>query len=264
MFLYVFKLLKYIFVLNTIMILGILLFMLFGITHLTYGIDVYYEFISVFFFTFNLYNVVFYILNIYCKSFNNINPEHKKMYVVKNYIKSFYLACLCFTLPYYINGQYDILFIKRCAIFYFMNDLIGLLLVHKLPITTIIHHSTTTLCGLFIFLKDDNHLDIITLIVLYAIFSSLTFMVNFYLGNRVHCYNIVFKYYISLIANFIYILSCIINWLLQLYLFFGIIWTIPLYQTILYICFLYSVVKDDLILMRWLYDDQLHYKPLMV
>ena len=145
-----------------------------------------------------------------------------------------------------------------------MNDLIGLLLVHKLPITTIIHHSTTTLCGLFIFLKDDNHLDIITLIVLYAIFSSLTFMVNFYLGNRVHCYNIVFKYYISLIANFIYILSCIINWLLQLYLFFGIIWTIPLYQTILYICFLYSVVKDDLILMRWLYDDQLHYKPLMV
>jgi len=245
------------------MILGVLLFLLFGVTHLTYGIDVYYEFISVFFFTFNLYNVVFYLLNEYCKSFNNINPEHKKMYVVKNYIKSFYLACLCFTLPYYISGNYDLLFIKRCAIYYFTNDIIGLFLVKKLPTTTKIHHCTSTIGGLLILMKQDNTLDIITLLVLYAIFSSLTFLVNFYLGYRVHNNNIVNKYYISKTANIIYILSCVINWSLQVYLFFGIIWMIQLYQTILYICFLYSVVKDDLILMRWLYYDQLQYKKLL-
>ena len=245
------------------MILGVLFFLLFGVTHLTYGIDVYYEFISVFFFTFILYNVVFYLLNEYCKSFNNINPEHKKMYVVKNYIKSFYLACLCFTLPYYISGNYDLLFIKRCAIYYFTNDIIGLMLVKKLPITTKIHHCTTTIGGLLILMKSDSTLDILTLLVLYAIFSSLTFLVNFYLGYRVHNYNIVSKYYISKTANIIYILSCVINWSLQIYLFFGIIWMIQLYQIILYMCFMYSVVKDDLILMNWLYNDQIQYKKLL-
>lgn len=246
------------------MILGILLFMLFGITHLTYGIDVYYEFISVFFLTFNLYNVVFYVLNKYSKSFNKINPEHKKMYVVKNYIKSFYLACLCFTLPYYISGNYDLLFIKRCAIYYFMNDIIGLLLVDKLPPTTIVHHCTTSLCGLFILMKEDNKVDIITLIVLYAIFSSLTFLVNFYLGYRVQSVNIMIKYYLSQSANAIYMISCIINWSSQLYLFYGIIWNVPLHHTILYVFFLYSVVKDDLILMHWLYNDQIQYKKMIV
>jgi hypothetical protein len=246
------------------MILGVLLFLLFGVTHLSYGIDIYYEFLSVFFFTFNLYNVVFYLLNKYSKSFNNINPEHKKMYVVKNYIKSLYLCCLCFTLPYYISGDYDILFIKRCAIYYFVNDIIGLLLVDKLPMTTKIHHCTTTLCGLFILMKKDNKVDILILIVLYAIFSSLTFLVNFYLGYRVHSTNNNNKYYISIIANCVYIISCIINWIVQLYLFYSIIWNIPLYHTILYVCFLYSVVKDDLILMRWLYNDQIQYKKIMV
>ena len=138
------------------MILGVLLFLLFGITHLSYDINVYYEFISVYFLTYNLYNVVLYFLNKYCKSFNEIDPQHKKMYVVKNYMKSFYLACLCLTLPYYISGQYNILFIKRCCIFYIINDMIGLLLVDKLPTTTIIHHTSTSLFGLAILTKTNE------------------------------------------------------------------------------------------------------------
>jgi hypothetical protein len=178
------------------------------------------------------------------------------MYVIKNYIKSLYLALLCFTLPYYITGQYDILFIKRCCVYYVINDLIGLILVKKLPTTTIIHHSTTSICSLFIFIKKNDNLDILTLIVLYALFSSITFLVNFYLGYRVHSLNNYNKYYVSLFANYIYIISCTINWIVQLYLFYSIIWKIPFYHTILYLCFLYSVVKDDLILMKWLFNDQ--------
>jgi len=244
------------------MIIGLLLFLLFGVTHITYGIEIYNELICVFSITYILYYILYYLLNKYCSSFNNIQPEHKKMYVVKNYIKSLYLALLCFTLPNYIMGQYDILFIKRCCIYYIINDLIGLLLVSKLPTTTIIHHSTTSLFGLAILTKKNDNLDILTLTVLYAIFSSLTFLVNFYLGYRVHSSNNYIKYYISKIANCIYIISCAINWIVQLYLFYGIIWTIPLYHTILYLCFLYSVVKDDLILMKWLYNDQIQCKKL--
>ena len=244
------------------MIIGLLLFLLFGITHLTHDIDIYYEFISIFFITFNLYNVVYYLLNKYICSFNNIIPQHKKMYVVKNYIKSFYLAALCFTLPYFINGQYDIYFIKRCCIYYIINDMIGLLLVDKLPTTTIIHHTTTSLCGLMILTKKNETLDILTLIVLYAIFSSITFLVNFYLAYRVHSTNNLHKYYLSVIANNIYILSCLINWLIQLYLFYGIFLLIPIYHTIIYLAFLYSVVSDDIILIKWLYNDMYHYKKI--
>jgi hypothetical protein len=127
-----------------------------------------------------------------------------------------------------------------------------------------LHHSTTSLCGLFILMKGDNKVDIITLIVLYAIFSSLTFLVNFYLGYRVQSVNIMIKYYLSQTANAIYMISCIINWSLQLYLFYGIIWNVPLHHTILYLFFLYSVVKDDLILMRWLHNDQIQYNKMIV
>jgi hypothetical protein len=218
--------------------------------------DIYYEFIFVFFLTYIFYYSLNFILNKYVESYNKINPPHKKMYVIKNYIKSFYLAGLCFTLPYYITGQYDIYFIQRCCIYYIMNDIIGLLLVKKLPTTTIIHHLSTSLCGLCIFMKNNDNLDLITLIVLYAIFSSITFLVNFYLGFRVHSTNIIYKYYLSNIALYIYFFSCLINWTLQIYLFPSIVYIIPFWQSILYIAFIYSVVKDDIILMKWLYNDK--------
>ena len=245
------------------MIIGLLLFLLFGINHLVHDIDVYYEFLFIYIITFNLYYVVYYLLNRYISSFTNINPEHKKMYVIKNYMKSFYLASLCLTLRYFFYGEYDIYFIKRCAIYYIINDMIGLLLVDKLPTTTIIHHSTTSLCGLIILTKDNNNLDILTLIVLYGIFSSLSFSVNFYLGYRVHSTNNLHKYYLSTIANSVYIISCLINWLIQLYLFYGIFSLIPIYHTIIYLAFIYSVVSDDIILIKWLYNDMYHYKKIV-
>ena len=106
-------------------------------------------------------------------------------------------------------------------------------------------------------MKNNDNLDLVTLIVLYAIFSSITFLVNFYLGFRVHSNNIIYKYYLSKIALYIYFFSCLINWTLQIYLFFSIVYIIPFWHTILYIAFIYSVVKDDIILMKWLYNDKI-------
>ena len=214
---------KYLFIIIKIMIVGILLFLLYGVTYLSYGLEFYYEFVSLYFFTILLYNFVFYIMNTFIYSFNNINPSHKKMYVIKNYLKSFYLASLCFTLPYFIIGNYDILFIKRLSIYYTINDIVGLTIVSSLPLTTILHHITTTICCLLIQLKHDDSIDILTLVVLYGMFSSFTFSVNFYLGNRIYNKNILSKYYLSLTANIVYVISCIINWLLQIYLFISMI-----------------------------------------
>jgi hypothetical protein len=228
--------------------------------------NIYNEFTIVFCITTFAYLILEQILNLCDKSFKEINPTHKKLYVVKNFIKSFFLAGLCTKLSnfiYLFNGTVDLIFIKRCAIYYIMNDVIGLILVKKLPTTTKIHHITTSLCGLASFMKESNNLDIITLIVLYAIFSSMSFCVNFYLGFRIYSTNILAKRYLSKISFWVYLLSCIVNWILQGLLAILVIPIVPIYHTLFYIAFLYSVGKDDIILMKWLYDDHTNFKKIM-
>ena len=215
------------------------------------------EFVIVFNVTYYLYFILEYYLNKYNYEFKNINPEHKKMYVVKNFLKSLYLAVICINIPYVIhilNNNFDIYFIKRCTIYYVINDIIGLYLVKKLPTTTKIHHATSTFFSFLTLLKSDNQLDIITLIVLYAIFSSLAFCVNFYLGFRVFSNNNIIKYYLSLSSFWIYLITCLCNWSLQIYFMYKLFY-ISVYQLGIFIVFLYLVGKDDIILMKWLKND---------
>lgn len=226
------------------------------ITYISY--DIYKEFSIVFFITLFMYFIVEKLLNRFDISFNNIEPVHKKMYVIKNYIKSFFLAGLCTQLVYFLdllNGTLDLIFIKRCTIYYIMNDIIGLLLVKKLPTTTKIHHITTSLCGLATIAKQSTNMDILTLIVLYAVFSSMSFCVNFYLGFRVYSINDKLKKLLSIISFWVYITSCIICWIFQANLAYIVIPTIPIWQSLIYFAFLYSVGRDDIILMKWLKDD---------
>lgn len=212
-----------------------------------------------------LYNVLYYILDSYVPAFNRINPEHKKMYVVKNFMKSFTLACICCAMPFFadelINGTYDLYLIKRCAIYYTINDIMGLLMVKKLPTTTVIHHTTTTLCGLFTQFKNSSNLDIISLIVIYAVFSSMAFCVNFYLGYQVFSENIKRKKMLSLMSLIIYFATCIVNWSVQLYLGYQL-FNVSLTQFSLYVAFFMSVSRDDVILMKWLYNDYKKFKKI--
>jgi hypothetical protein len=228
--------------------------------------QIYDEFSIVFYFTFFMYIIVEKLLNEYSTTFKNINPEHKKSYVVKNYIKSFFLAGLCFGIPQcfeLLNGTLDLIFIKRCCIYYIMNDILGLLIVQKLPTTTKIHHLTTSSCGLAIMMKTSTHLDILTLIVLYAIFSSIAFCVNFYLGLRVYSTNIKLKKFLSITSFWIYFISCMISWVFQAFMAYIIIPNVPLWHTILYFIFLFSVGRDDIILMKWLFDDNKQFNNIL-
>ena len=105
-------------------------------------------------------------------------------------------------------------------------------------------------------MKKNNNLDIITLIVIYAIFSSMAFCVNFYLGLRVYSKNNELKRFLSKISFWIYLLCCLISWIFQIYLAKIVIPLVPIWHSLLYFCFLYSVCKDDIILMNWLYNDK--------
>jgi hypothetical protein len=229
-------------------------------------IEIYNEFTIVFCITTFGYWVLEWVLNTFVKSFREINPPHKKMYVVKNFIKSSFLAGLCFFLYKFLdllNGTLDLMFVKRCAVYYVMNDIIGLLLVKKLPTTTKIHHITTSLCGLLVAMKQSNNLDVLTLIVLYAVFSSMAFCVNFYLGFRVYSQDIQTKRHLSNASFWVYLLSCIVNWGFQACLAIGVIPNVPFYHTLIYFAFLYSVGKDDIILMKWLNDDHNNFKKIL-
>lgn len=224
---------------------------------------IFKEFTIIFFITSGLYYVVKYLMNKFSHSFNSIEPEHKKMYVIKNFIKSFFLAGLCtqlFNFTDLIIGSVDVILIKRCAVYYIMNDIIGLLLVKKLPTTTKIHHLTTTVCGILIIMMQTEKLNILTLIVLYAMFSSLAFCVNFYLGLRIYCTSTKVKRYLSNISFWVYLLSCLVNWTLQGFLALSVIPTVTIVHTLIYFAFLYSVGRDDIILMKWLYDDHKKFK----
>lgn len=208
--------------------------------------------------TFTFYNILYHVLNKYVKSFREISPEHKKMYVVKNFVKSAMLANLCYLIPTHIwkvfSGNCDLYFMKRCAIHYVINDIVGLLIVKKLPTTTKIHHITTTIFAFLTLLKTNNTIDIITLIEIYAMFSALAFCVNFYLGFRVFPSNVLIKKNLSLLSFVVYAGTCIINWLAQMYLVYQLFF-VSIWQVCIYIAFFFSVARDDVILMKWLYDD---------
>lgn len=245
--------------------------------------DIATEFIFVFIGTYHSYELLFDIMNKYIVSFRNIDPAHKKMYVIKNFVKATMLAGLCIVIVFNIsdllNGKMDINLIKRCAIYYVINDSIGLLLVDKLPSTTKIHHSITSICGLLVQFKTSNELDTLFLIITYAIFSSLAYCVNYYLGLRVFSGFENVKKIMSIMSFWVYLLSCFINWLIQLYLAvqlykgcFYSIWDkiinigvnksntpvidfFMLLQFFLYVGFFTAVAKDDIVLMKWLFND---------
>lgn len=200
------------------------------------------------------------ILNILTKypeekqKFVNTNTK-RQMYIVKNLIKSTYLFILSFlTVKIFydtLNNNIDINFIKICAIIYTINDMFGLIL-SDLPLTTIFHHSMTSLMCHVVLLKNDSELDYRILIVIYATFSSLSYIVNFYLGSRLIPPVKTWKYKsrLSYISFLVYVITSFINWFVQFYMIITLI-SVPY----LYFVFLFVVIRDDIILMQWLYKD---------
>ena len=115
-----------------------------------------------------------------------------RMYIVKNFLKSLILFYISVNLSYdllnnYLEGNYilDNRLIKSYGSLYVSNDIVALLVVGKLPFTTKIHHSITTMLLLYFFSLDINDYDNIgILILIYSLFSAYAFLVNFYLAAR--------------------------------------------------------------------------------
>ena len=202
-------------------------------------------------------------------TFNNITPPHKKWYVVANISKSFFLLCIAVSPRFWIASYQGflldnwpcLLFVKRCCILYLTTDVVALYMVPKLPTSTIIHHITTTVLVLTVSASNIKtqgsvgFLGACKMCVLYGSFSSIPYLVNAYLGLRVVYSKKWWMYELCRLSLITYLICCCLNWLTHLLWLLGY-WgktevSIPI---ILYLVMMMSMVNDDIVLIRWLFN----------
>ena len=213
------------------------------------------------------YAVLYFIL-IFNKSFASFEYS-KRMYIVKNFIKS---AALCYMaissfndlIPQFYNVC-DNELIRRHASIYVSNDIVALLVVRRLPLTTKIHHTITTILLFYSFnvdFNDETHFG--KLLIIYTMMSSYTSIVNFYLAARffrtkedsTRKYSCIKNTYIDnirKIAYYNYKYICALNWTLHINILMFKLFNNKIYFSYyFYFFFLYFIISDDLILMSWL------------
>ena len=200
-------------------------------------------------------------------NFAAVTPAHKKWYVVANLSKSLILAILCIGTTRFWVVTYNSLFLdkflnlelKRCSLVYAATDVVALFLVPKLPRSTIIHHVVTAfLCLGCTGINLSQHgwegiLGVGKMVMLYGLFSSISFPVNAYLALRVVYPKKQWLYTLCNLSFWLYILCCAINWSAHGY------WLLWLFShgefsvyAFLYCFLIAAMVNDDITLMKWL------------
>mgnify|MGYP001271038033 FL=1 len=159
-------------------------------------------------------------------------------YVMKNVMKSVYLAFLSVLGLLVIFPPYNNNMVKIFASLYVSNDFMGLFMV-RLNWTTICHHMVSTLFLCYTWTVDFNTNPTAQHILIYTWISSINFGVNLYLGLRKLDDFEWLKYRV----RGIYVLTFCMNIVYQ-------VWnaTNPYYWM-----FLIFIIVDDIYLIKWLY-----------
>ena len=204
---------------------------------------------------------IFYFVLLFNKTFSN-QKKSIQMYIIKNFIKSLILFYISINLTYDLINIYlgdkiiDNLYIKSYGSLYVSNDIVALLIVKKLPLTTKIHHTITTLLLLYFFTLDvNNYSNIGIMVIIYSLFSAYAFMVNFYLAARYFENKQKYKFINSVRywSYYIYYLLCIMNWSVNIIIYSNkIINNTLTLEYIIYALLLTMIVRDDIILLSWL------------
>lgn len=185
---------------------------------------------------------------------------HRKLYVQKNIVKSVYLMGL-FTIasvkvigPIILENRWETNTIHLFAVLYGSNDLVGLVCVEKLPTTTKIHHCVSTILVFCSLTLDFQHSDIGQSMLVYTYASAAAYIVNLHLGVRLLSIQSRYQWLrdslLRLFAAVVYVSVCVCSWTWQLWW----ISTRDLFSWyhVIYIAFMLCIVRDDLILIRWL------------
>ena len=211
------------------------------------------------------YPIVHTILTFTNNQYNQLS-YNKKCYVVKNIIKSVSLSIISISstkniiLPVIYGNNYVNELMYETASQYVSNDIIGLLLIPKLPRTTVFHHITTTLLVITSFSIDFSQDNVGRWMFIYTMWSCFSFGVNAYLGlrflttNKTNFFN-VFVDVLRIISFYKYLICCLLNWSWHIYLCYDKLISNELTTGhYLYLIFLIPIIRDDIILMSWLYN----------
>ena len=211
----------------------------------------WYSIPSIFIMEFIAYIWIFGALDKYNLDFTLIRPIHKKNYVAVNIIKFVGLSSIVITFLYnYLFENYTTynLFANIGAV-YTMLDVLALIVVKNMQINTIIHHVVVQFLYLICFYYNfDLMYPIVSGIVIYTFFSSCSGIVNYFIALRVYNKKDEFMIELSKISYKIYGISCVLNWIFQIYF----VMNMTTYIAIIYSLMLLMIINDDIILIKYL------------
>ena len=205
------------------------------------------------YFTYYLFD---YVLSIFSTSYNKIKDKNQKYYVLSNLIKS---GLLFVYTPNAINilhqtmylNNWNNLQIKNMGSLYAIPDCVSLFMVKNMHKSTFIHHTIVILFYVFNLMNDYKKENIFRTRIIYAIFSTFTYAVNFILGIRFYENKKIKKIIIPFVFYF-YMLCCSINWTWNMYYIHKLIINNNNIYIYLYIGFISLIIWDDIVLMKWL------------
>jgi len=203
-----------------------------------------------------LYYILDFLLTLFSPSYRNIQND-KKFYILSNIIKSsllFIYSPLALEVLYqtiYLN-YWDNTKIKNMGSLYSITDFVSLFMVENMNISTKIHHICVVIFYCVNIYNDYNNENVIRLIVIYAIFSTFSYVVNFILASRYFNIQFSVKKNMNLLALIVYVICCSLNWSWNLYYLFKLFYINNHISIFVYLFFVSFVIYDDIILIRWL------------
>lgn len=203
----------------------------------------------------SFYTIGFKLLENNNNKFNELT-HYKKKYVVKNMVKSVNLLFLIIyslpniIYPVFVNNSWDNNLLYKAGLFYASNDFAALTYITDLPANTRNHHIITTSLSIVGINIDYKSSLLGRMVFIYAFFSSISYPVNTYLGIR-HLYDKEYLKPMKKITKNIYALSLSLNWGWHIYTAINNFYILGISHYI-YFFALFWIIKDDIILMRWL------------
>eukprot|EP00045_Choanoeca_perplexa_P003758 m.33247 g.33247 ORF g.33247 m.33247 type:complete len:329 (+) comp12214_c1_seq1:148-1134(+) len=219
-------------------------------------------------------------------TFAAVRPEHKQWYIIANFSKALLLGgqCCSFAWWYYSYlhnacafnpllrvvklGEfqpctYDAyplqeMWTKTVCATYVITDALALLMVPKLPTSTIIHHVSTTIFLALVLTVRLTDYPVGQKLVMYGFWSTISFPVNAFLALRVLYPTARRLKHFAQFCALVYAVCCFFNWLLH------IVWAVDgllisqdwtWFNGLLNIAYLglaCSLVNDDIVLLKWL------------
>ena len=202
------------------------------------------------------YFTVHYYLMLWSSSYSCLENQ-KQFYVLSNLIKSgallIYTPFACHTLwSICLNDHWNNVIIHNQGMLYAIPDVVSLCLVRHMSWSTKLHHVVVAIFAFVNLFTDYTTSTLCRSMVVYAIFSVYSYLVNALLASRFIAFR---PRGLTTLALCIYLISCALNWSWQIYFLMNQVKTVLL---LIYVLFMFVLVHDDLVLMKWLWYKGTH------